>query len=62
MANEALRLAQAASDDRQKSSYLDIAARWSLLAAETERRIEQDVGAREPHKDRGDPQSNGDHD
>ena len=39
MAEKALRLAQLASDDAQKASYLDIAARWNLLAAETERRM-----------------------
>ena len=39
MAEKALRLAQLASDEAQKASYLDIAARWNLLAVETERRM-----------------------
>lgn len=39
MAAEALRLAQAAKDEAQKASYVDIAARWKVLAAETERRM-----------------------
>jgi hypothetical protein len=39
MAAEALRLAQTASDEAQKASYVDMAARWNVLAAETERRM-----------------------
>lgn len=42
MAAEALRLAQAAKDEAQKASYVDIAARWKVLAAETERRMMRD--------------------
>ena len=39
MAAKALRLAQLASDEAQKASYLDIAARWNVLAAEAARRM-----------------------
>lgn len=47
MAAEALRLAQTAKDEAQKASYVDIAARWKVLAAETERRMMRDSKIRE---------------
>lgn len=61
MAAEALRLAQTAIDEGQKASYLDIAARWNILAGETERRIGRNVGTRKSDKDSGEPQADGDH-
>ena len=59
MAAEALRLAQAANDDAQKASYLDIAARWNALATEMERDIGLEM-ANAARKDKSEPQSNGD--
>jgi hypothetical protein len=59
MAAEALELAKAAGDEALKASYVDIAARWDMLAKEVERR-----SARQPDKahhsnSESDPQSNG---
>ena len=51
MAAEALRLAQAASDDTQKASYLDIAARWNALVTEMERDIELETANAERRSD-----------
>lgn len=59
MAAEALRLGQAASDDIQRASYLDIAARWNALATEMERGIELKA-ANAARKVKSEPQSNGD--
>jgi hypothetical protein len=57
MAAEALRLAQTASDEAQKESYIDIAARWNLLAAQTECRMTQKSESRNSSPK---SQSNGD--
>jgi len=57
MAAEALRHTQAASDDAQRASYIDIAARWNLLAAEAERRMTQESESRDR---KSESQSNGD--
>ena len=57
MAAEALRLAQSAHDEAQKASYVDIAARWNLLATEAERRMKRE---KETRADKSRSQSNGD--
>ena len=59
MAAEALRLAQAASDEAQKASYIDIAARWNLLAAQTECRMMRESESHESNS-KPESQSNGD--
>jgi hypothetical protein len=57
MAAEALQLAQTASDEAQKASFLDIAARWNVLAAEVERLLTREAEA--ARKDASSAQSNG---
>jgi len=59
MAAEALRLAQAADEDTQKASYLDIAARWNALATEMLREIELGT-ANDNRNSKSEPHSNGD--
>jgi len=61
MAAEALRLAQLDLDDSQKMSYLDIAARWNLLATETERLIALKSRSSGRRTAKSEPQSNGEH-
>ena len=60
MAAEALRLAQAAGDEAQKASYLDIAARWNTLANEVERRSAWQDNAARRGEPEGSSQPNGD--
>lgn len=60
MAAEALQLAQSASDEARKAAYIDIAARWNVLASEVERRSEREAEAGHSRKNESDSESNGD--
>ena len=61
MAAEALQLAQSASDEAQKAAYIDIAARWKVLATEVKRQSEREAEAVHIRKIGTNSESNGDH-
>ena len=61
MAAEALKLAQSASEEARKAAYIDIAARWKVLASEVERQSDREAEAGHIRKNKSNSDSNGDH-